>query len=334
MKKLLAFVLAAILLTSVLSSCTSLESTKEEAATALRISGFDVPYEMLRYTAMNALADRRKSDFPDGISTETDEGKELNREILDEAVDALCVTYGCFALARDRGIDPFGEAIGALADSTLKSKAAAYSSDSEFKEALAASGMNRSVLRVLILYETVYAEVFEDMIKKGDVVTDKDELRSIFESDEFASVKVLYFSTERHSIDECRALAENAASALAAGADFDEYVNEHGEMLEMFKNTDGLYVCHGIWKEELENAAFALAIGEISPPIETEDGVRILMRCGKTEKYIDENFDSLRETYEEGVFGSAMENAVKAASEKVELPDDFYDRSVFDMKMN
>lgn len=326
MKKILSVLFTAILTLS-LFSCTSLESTEEEKASALSICGIDVPYEMLRYTAMNALAESRQ-----GTASDSADG-DLNRTVLDEAVQALCVTYGCFVLAEERGIDPFSESIDSLVASTLDEKTAEYNSDRELRKALAEAGMNREVLRTLIRYEVLYSEIFEDMIKKGDIVTDKDELRGIFGSDDFIRVKILCFSTQRHTIEECRELASNAAKALEGGADFDEYVNGHGEMLEMFKNPDGIYVCRGIWREEIENAAFALDVGEMSAPIESPDGVRILLREEKSAGYIDENFDTLQDTYEEGIFRTTMEKAVEKAAAGVVLPDGFYDRSVFDMKV-
>ena len=335
MRKILAVALCAIMLAALLGSCgANLESTAEEKATALRIAGFDVPYEMLRYAAMNELSDYRAKNTS-AVIEGNDALANLNRELLDGAVDALCVTYGCLALAKERGIDPYGdEAIGALVDSSLLEKSAAYASDSEFKKSLAESGMTKNVLRTLLLYEALYAEIYDDMLKKSDIVTDSDELRSIFAGDDFICVKVLCFSTERHTIDQCRELAAEAEAELKAGADFGEYVDSHGEMLEMFKNTDGLYVCRGIWREEIEDAAFALGVGEMSGPIESSDGVRILLRCEKSQKYLDDNFDSLRDTYKEGVFRVAMEKAVKAAADSVELPGGFYDRSVFAMKID
>ena len=324
----------AALLASALSSCGKDKSTKEESETALTVCGYDVPYEMLRYTALNALRDKKAAglSIPEGF-IESDEGKKLNRELLDEALAALCITYGIFGMAKDRGIDPFGEAIGELVEAKLMEKTAAYASDEERNAALAEAGMNLSVLRTLVRYEAVYNEVFDDMKQKGDIATDKAELEGIFKSDDFIAVKVLCFSTERHTIEECRSLADTAAAELEGGADFDEYVDAHGEMLDMFKNRDGLYVCRGVWREEIENAAFALAVGEMSEPVESPDGVRLLLRCEKSDDYIAEHFDSLADTYEEGVFRRAVEAAVDTATASVELTEGFYDRNVFEMKV-
>ena len=332
MKRLLALALAAILFT--FCSCgTSLESTAEEKATALRIAGFDVSYEMLRYAAMNALSDYRLKHY-DAVIDGNDGLEKLNRELLDDAVDALCTTYGCLALARERGIDPFDETIAAIVDSTLLEKEAGYSSDGDFKASLTKSGMTKNVLRTLLLYEALYVEIYDDMLKKGDIISDDEALRDLFAGDDFICVKVLCFSTERHTIEECEELAAKAEEELDAGADFDKYVDRNGEMLEMFKNTDGLYVCRGIWREEIEDAAFALEIGERSEPVVSPDGVRILLRCEKSDEYLAENFESLKSTYKEGVFRLAMEKAVQSASEQVELPADFYKRSVFEMKID
>ena len=335
MKRILSFILCAAILSTALSACSGDGSTREERATALTICGFDVPYEMLRYTAINALRDRRDAGLvvPEGF-IDTEEGKKINRELLDDALAALCITYGVFGLAKERGIDPFGDSIDDLVEVRFEEKTAAYTSDEELTDALAASGMNRSVLRTLVRYETVYTELFEDLKAKGDIETNKAELEKIFASDDFICVKVLRFSTERHTIEECRALAEKAVEDLHGDtADFDEYVDDHGEMVDMFKNRDGLYVCRGIWHEELEDAAFALSPGEISAPVEFSGGVDIMLRCEKSDEYLREHFTDLVGVYEEGTFRRAIEGAVDSAANSAELPGNFYDRSVFDMKV-
>lgn len=333
MNKILSVFLCAAIILS-FAACSKLGSTREEKATALTVCGFDVPYEMLRYAALNALNDKKTAGLvlTEGFE-ETEEGKKLNRELLDEALAALCITYGVFGMGSERGIDPFGDAIDALVEANLAEKTAAYESESELKKALADAGMNLSVLRELIRYEAVYNEIFDDMKEKGEILTDEEDLLAVFESDAFIAVKVLCFSTERHSIEECRALAEKAGKELKDGADFDEYVDAHGEMLEMFKNRDGLYVCKGIWQKALEDAAFALDIGDISDPVETSDGVRIMTRCEKSDEYIEKNTGSLTDTYEEGVFRRAIEEAVDKATASAVVPEDFYDRSVFEMKV-
>lgn len=307
-------------------------STKEDTQTVLRINGIDVSYEMLRYAAMNVLNDRlsRGYSVPDGTG---DDVREQNAGILAEATDALCVTYGAFALAQKYGIDPFGESVTALAESKLAEKAAEYDGDEAFRDGLAASFMTRNVLLDLLRYEAVYSEIFEKMLSDGVIETNDDALRAIFDSDAFRRIKILCFSTERHTIAECRALADTAAADLEAGADFDEYVKSHGEMLSMFANPDGIYICRGIWEKPLEDTAFSLAIGEISEPIESADGVRILLREEKSAVYLKKNFDTLRETYEEGVFRIEMETAVDNARSHVEKTDKFNEISVFGMKM-
>ena len=48
-----------------------------------------------------------------------------------------------------------------------------------------------------------------------------------------------------------------------------ELVKKYGESLYMINNTDGYYVCRGMWEKENEDAVFALDEGEISEVIKS-----------------------------------------------------------------
>lgn len=331
MKRIISLALAAMIILCAVS-CTSLESTAEEKKVVMTVAGYDVAYEVFRYAALNcldeALADGKTELTDEFIASEA--GKALEESVKSEAAERLKTIYGVFALGEKYGIDRNSEAIAALVDSNMESNEAQYESKKDFKASLTESHMTKNVLRVTEEFTVVYDEIYNEMLECGDIVTDRDGLNKIFASDELVRIKELCFSTERHSIEECRTLAAAAYGELKAGADFDAYVDAHGESLTMFKNHDGHYITRGIWEKSLEDAAFALSVGEMSEPIETSDGVRILLRAEKSGDYIEENFDTLRDTYEEGVFRRAVEDAVSEAG--VVPAQGFAEISVFEMR--
>ena len=215
-----------------------------------------------------------------------------------------------FALAKEYGIDIENEAIIESANAAVESQEASYESKRAYKKALEDEHMTKTVAHTVAVFDTVYSEIYEAMLNSGEIVTDREKLRETYFSDEFIRIKELMFSVQKHSAEECRALADEAEAALRAGADFDSYVNKNGESLFMFKNSDGYYITRGIWDIALEDAAFSLGIGEISGVIEGGDGCRILMRAEKESSYIDENESTLFDTYREGVFRRKIEDAV------------------------
>lgn len=311
MKRIISAVLCAVMILS-LAACTSFKSSKEESAVVMNCGGYSVTYETWRYFTLKAL-DERKENAGLEITDEfiaSDEGKALNESILAEADESIKSLYAVFALAKEYGIDIENEAIIESANAAVESQEASYESKRAYKKALEDEHMTKTVAHTVAVFDTVYSEIYEAMLNSGEIVTDREKLREIYFSDEFIRIKELMFSVQKHSAEECRALADEAEEALRAGADFDSYVNKNGESLFMFKNSDGHYITRGIWDIALEDAAFSLGIGEISGVIEGGDGCRILMRAEKESSYIDENESTLFDTYREGVFRRKIEDAV------------------------
>lgn len=311
MKRIISAALCAVMILS-LAACTSFKSSKEESAVVMNCGGYSVTYETWRYFALKAL-DERKETAGLEITDEfiaSDEGKALNESVLAEADESIKSLYAVFALAKEYGIDIENEAIIESANAAVESQEASYESKRAYKKALEDEHMTKTVARTVAMFDTVYSEIYEAMLNSGEIVTDPEKLREIYFSDEFIRIKELMFSVQKHSAEECRALADGAEAALRAGADFDSYVNKNGESLFMFKNSDGYYITRGIWDIALEDAAFSLGIGEISGVIEGGDGCRILMRAEKESSYIDENESTLFDTYREGVFRRKIEDAV------------------------
>ena len=308
MKKLTCIALCAFIILAFVS-CTNLESSKKEKETVMQIGGFDVPYEMVQYAVMNAVDDHSASGGKE-LSAEylrSDGGKALGDEIMAEAVESLKSVYAVFALGEKYGISRSDGAIEALVDANYEEERKSYGSDKDFKKALEESHMTAAVLRVTLEFDAVYSEMYEVMLDRGDIETDAGKLKEIFASEDFIRVKELLFSAERHSAEECKSLGEKALSEIDSGADFDSYVQEHGESLFMFNNDDGYYICRGIWDKELEDAVFSLDIGEVSEVIVNESGARLFMRAEKSTAYIEDNFDKLKETYTEGAFRRIVE---------------------------
>lgn len=303
-------------LISSLSSCTSFDSTKEESAVVLKCAGYDVTYEMWRYAVLKTLDDKVNAHgyeiTEEFISSR--KGEELNLEVLSDAQEVIKSLYGVFSLAKEYGIDHESEVIKNATDLSLKEQKSKFSSDKEYKNALSDEHMTLSVSRTLAAFDVVYTELYDAMIASGDIESDSSKLRDIFDSSEFIRVKELFISYERHSHDEAEAIANRVLGELRGGADFDETVKKNGESLFMFGNTDGYYICRGIWDSELEDTAFSLSIGEISDVVRCKDGFRILQRLEKQTSYIEKKEKSLTETYTEGIFRRKIEEAVATSS--------------------
>lgn len=305
-----------------LGGCAAdLSSSKEERETVMRVGDYDVPYEVLRYYVMNFRADG--VDDPDG-----------------RAKEAIKSLYAMMSLAADYDIDANGEYISSLANDTVNEAIADCGGEKEYKKAIAENNMNDSVFRLLSKNSILREEIYVKMLSAGDIDTDENHMREIIGSDEFICVKQILIMGENsqntqdgtvvtpaktHTDEEAAALAETARERAESGEDFDSLVAEYGESLYMFSNTDGYYLCRGMWDIENENAAFALEIGEVSSVIKSRAGYSVFKRCEKSSEYIEKNLNKISNDYYGALLALAVEDRAKDMSIEmlIDIPDTF-----------
>ncbi|MBQ3528539.1 MAG: peptidylprolyl isomerase [Clostridia bacterium] len=303
--KILSLICFAALVLSCLSSCTVLSSTKDEKTAVMTVGEYEVPYELYYYITENL-----KKSYSD------------EEEIKAEREKTLVEIYSVFALGEDLGISFDDEYIASIADDAAKFAIEDCGGKSAYKKALAENYMNDSVYRFLERYSATAAEALKAVSDSAKIPKDDEGIAALAMGDEFIRVKQIlvigeagtesvddtYFQTkEPHTDEEALAIAKKACDRAKAGEDFDSLVKEYGESLYMFNNTDGYYICRGMWEQVNEDAAFALDVGEVSDVIESESGYSVFLRCEKSERYIEEHADDIREDYCKAQYELALE---------------------------
>lgn len=296
-----AFVMSVLLIIPVLSSCTRLSSTKEESETVLTVGEYEVPYELYRYLALNF-----RKDYPEASE------EELREMVL----SALLDIYAVIAAAKDYGITPGDDYFEEAADNAVQLAMDEAGGKSEYKKELEESYMNDSVFRFLSMKDAINDELYYAMVNSGDIDDSAENVRKLALGDEFVCAKQVLITSEEsvfsgelyykpaqtHTREEAAALAEKVREKALAGEDFDALVRDFGESLYMMQNTDGYYVCHGMWEDVNENAVFSLPENGISEVTESKAGFSVFKRCQKDAGYIEENIDTLRESYGRALF--------------------------------
>lgn len=294
-----------------LTACSRIpKSTKAERETVLSIDGFEVPYEQFRYLACNYMDTYANGDE----NYWTAENAALAQDaIFDQCFDTLCIQYATLSLCREYGIDRDSSAITEVVDALVASSVKEYGDEKAYVTALRESYMNDSVYRFFTTVRVCQEELYYALLEKG-VIEPKDEnLYPLLEDDTFIRVKqILIQNDPGEDPEENRKKAEELHSRAAAGEDFDALVQSDGEDLYMFNNTDGYYICRGVWYHEFEDAAFALEVGEISDVIRTAAGYSILLRCEKDPAYLQKNRDELCDDYRDAQFSLLIERKAKS----------------------
>ncbi len=301
---------------SSLASCSTLSSTADEKKIVMTVGDYEVPYELYFYITMNL-----KKDLPDAS----------DEEIQKEAFEMLSEMYAVFSLAEDFGIDSEDKYIASIVDDAVLLAIEECGGKKEYKKALSETYMNDSVFRFLKKHSQTADELLSAIIESGKYPTKENALKKLFASDEFICVKqilvmsensiassddTLYLTGEKHTDEEARSIANEARDKALAGEDFDALVNKYGESLYMFNNTDGYYVCRGMWDKANEDAVFALDIGEISEVIESPSGYSVFVRCDKSEKYIDSHVDDLANDYYKAQYNNLLNERIKEMTVK------------------
>lgn len=309
-RRIISLFLCVVMIALSLSSCTVLSSTSREKEIVLTVGEYEVPYELYYYLSENLKADN----------------KEISDKELEEKVfEMIGEMYAVFSLAEDYGISYDDEYISSMVDDAVSLAIEECGSKGDYKKELEESYMNDSVFRFLEKHSRTADELLSAMIGSGKYPTDDDGIIALAASDEFICVKQIlvmsedsvsrgedmYFSTgEKHTEKEAQEIAEKAHEKAVAGEDFDTLVKEYGESLYMFNNTDGYYVCRGMWEKENENAVFALDIGEISPVVKSSSGYSVFLRCEKSDSYIKNNVDKIADDYYSAQYNILLEKRI------------------------
>ena len=304
---LAAFICLAILICS-LSSCDSFSAKDNKVV--LTVGDYEVTRDLYYYITENL-----KRDLPDA------DREEIDRE----AFDMLCEIYAVFALAEDFGIADDDKYIASQVDEAVALKIEECGSKAKYKKALEENHMTDNVYRFLEKHSRTADEVLSAIFQSGKYPSDEDGILALCMSDEFVCVKQIlvksknskatgedayFISGEEHTDEEALAIAEKARGKAEKGADFDSLVAQYGEAFYMFNNTNGYYVCRGMWEQENEDAVFALGEGEISPVIKSDIGYSVFLRCEKSESYVRSRIDDIAESYYQAQYNLLLEKQI------------------------
>ncbi|MBE6713810.1 MAG: hypothetical protein E7575_00805 [Ruminococcaceae bacterium] len=288
-----------------LFSCSPLKSTKKERTVIMTVGEYKVPYEVYYYISKNL------------------ESEKLDEKSLKaEAIDMIKEIYAVFSLAEEYGISFDDKYIKANADKAAEQAIEACGGEKEYANELDKSYLNDSTYRFLERHNLTAESLLLKIKDSKEYAMDRKAKLAFANSDELIRIKQIlitgeggtagvddtyYLTNVEHTDEQALAIAEEAHKKALAGEDFDKLVSEYGESLFMFNNTDGYYLCRGMWDKEAEDAAFALEIGEISPVIKTDGGYSVLLRCEKSDEYILNNLDEITEDYYKALYKLLIE---------------------------
>lgn len=308
----------------------TLASSETEKSVVMTVDGFEVPLELYRYVALNYRRDYEASRGED--VWESADGPALLAELNENAVSTVTRLYATLSLAKEYGIDPDD---GYVKDAVDAAMADVYEDTADndyeaFGEYLRSFNMTDGVYRFILRNDILAEELMAKMVERGEIPSDAEALEEVVAGPEFVRIKQILVPADNGKSDRENEARANELLAMAQkGEDFDELVQKYGGDLFMFNNPDGYYLARGTYHEAFEDAAFSLAVGEISGVVRTEAGWSILKRYEKEAGYLAEHFEELAEDYMSGLYNLRLEE--HAAALKAEPTELFAGYTIFNL---
>ena len=296
-----------------------IKGTDEELAPVGTVAGHEVLYEELRYLTLK-YREAMMATYGETI-WDTAESREHYRAELEKAVfDNITSNYAVLALCDEVQISHTDKVIEEAVSAEVAATIDEFGSKKEYKTQLAAEYLTdhlyRFILAVSICESELYYVYTDDL---GLIEEDENVIYDKIMSDEFARTLHIYIENNAgESVEENRAKAEDILKQYREGTAFNTLIGRHSEDFYM-TTTNGYYFTHGEMVKEYEEAAFALAIDEVSEVVETASGFYIIHRLAPDANYVMKNLTELILQYQYAMLYNMIDE--KQAELAIELND-------------
>lgn len=254
---------------------------------------YPVTYDEFRYFQLSY-----KDYFDDGNETYWTTSPDMIERAKKLTVDEIMRNHAVLSECEKYGIS-LTEEEKEENDRATAELVAGFGSREIFDQALAVYYMteyfyNYFQVEISALYNKLEAYYKESKM----ILTEDADIRAMLNTDDFIRAKhILILNDAGDDTEENRNKAEDLLGRLEAGEDFDTLMKEFSEDTGLEAYPDGYYFFRGEMDENFENAAFALAEGEMSDIVESAYGYHIILRCPKENTYMDENYNDIRQEY-------------------------------------
>lgn len=297
------------------------EEYKQYAAdrkTVAVCNGYEIPYEELRFVTLfykDMLADTYGADIWKDPAT-----AEQHRAELEELVrENLNQNYVILSACRSLGIKTGGADLEASVDKEMAELRAAFKTQKEYEAWLDEHWMTEHYMRfsvsVSYLESALYFALLEyDMYAYSMENVDEFKEYVLTSGDFVRTVHVYIENVEGEDPAENLEDAREISGILRAIEDPHERLDKLNEYIGSSVNDDlfsvtgnGYYFTRGEMDEAYEEAAFGLAIGEVSEAVVCGGGNFVMMRLAPEEEYIQNNVETLLNNYHSVAMGIYQE---------------------------
>ena len=309
-KRFIAALLIAVMLIGVLAGCGKKEDTTElivdgkkvKVGTIATIGDMEIPLSLFRYFYLSTKYQADQGDdsmweqYPDYAKQLTDVAMNYCKNFA--TIHALCDKYNITLTDEDK------KAI----DDEIKKAIDNAGNYNAFIGALENNFMTEDMYKQMLEVEHLSDKLQEHLFSEGGeyYISDADFVKYI--QDNFIlSRHILISKSDEEAEEKIKAVRE----AIAAGDDFQNLAETYSaDTASTYSYPDGTCYTEGEMVEEFYNCAFNTKVGEIGEVDEETYGYFFIQRLELTEKYINDNKDTLMPKYESGKMNTVVQDYI------------------------
>ena len=296
---------------------------KQEQTAVGTCAGYDIPYEELRFVAYNYrkhLEQKYGSDIWNSAVTATKYAEELETLVTEN----LNTTYAVYALCEHLNVPLNSSDVNDYVKKKMKELKESEDfggSKKAFNEWLKENYMTEHLLEQTLKSAYLESMALNAMIEAKQYITYSYDNLSEFlnyveHSEDYARTLHVYIANakgENVPSDKTLARAQEICDALRGETTLTERFNRLCEFIRTDSNdyqmttTDGYYFTKNEMDAAYEKATFDLAIGDVSDPLVTDDGVYVIMRLAPEASYIMTKYATLLDNYQAARLGAMIE---------------------------
>ncbi len=177
---------------------------------------------------------------------------------------------------------------------------------SQYEAELKSMGTTADGYQRFLEQNVLASKVDEALTQDPAYAASDEEARAAVEKDYVKAEHILLMTVDPSTgtpyddakIAEQKQKAEDLLSQIQAGANFEELMNANSEDTGLQTAPEGYVFTHGEMVAPFEEAAYALAVDEVSGIVETDYGYHIIKRVAMTEEDIQSKLEEARQSVE------------------------------------
>ena len=296
----LALVLTVLMLTALLVSCGAarpVSPSRQDKTVVATCAGYDICYDELRYVTLS-FKDELAARYGEDIWTDADKAATYLPQLTEKVTEALKISPAILDMSLEFGIEVDDDIEDAVQDE-IESMIEQLGDRKTYLDMIDELYMTDRFVRYNIATDLCESQLAQALATAGLILDTEADFLVYAMDDEVmcATYQILIQNDAGDDIEANRALAEEVLGKIRSGTELTSLIGSiYNE--DIYAPAKPYYFMKGEYDEAYEQTAFALAVGETSGIIETDDGFYIIERQPLDPAYITTNLHELFQRYQ------------------------------------